>query len=175
MFYVSIDFVISILEAVCCQMFFDIFADENWENRGKGIKSCIIMALGLVCFGMGKLLSTDFLILKEAIVIAATAVIMILIAGFELKKAAILASLFQGLLLAMEYLAYIFMQIIVSDEINVSNMEGTLSTFIAIIDMLLLFLCVVLIRRMFKGQKTGYSMMRSGLNLLYFQSLQLLH
>lgn len=91
MFYVSIDFVISILEAVCCQMFFDIFADENWENRGKGIKSCIIMALGLVYFGMGKLLSTDFLILKEAIVIAATAVIMILIAGFELKKAAILA------------------------------------------------------------------------------------
>lgn len=53
----------------------------------------------------------------------------------------------------MEYLAYIFMQIIVSDETNVSNMEGTLSTFIAIIDMLLLFLCVVLIQRMFKGQK----------------------
>lgn len=79
--------------------------------------------------------------------------VMVLLRDFGIKKAPILAFLFQGILVAMEYLAYVFIQMIVLDETNVSDTEGVLSTFIAIVDMLLVFLCVVLVRRLFKGHK----------------------
>ena len=152
MFYVTVDFVISFLEAICCQMFFDIFIDGSHVRKNNSIKLMVIVILGLLYFGMGRLLSPYFLI-KEVIVIAITAFTMIVIRGAEIKRASILALLFQGLLVAMEYLAYIFMQIIVSDAMNVSNKEEMMNSFVAIIDMLLVFLCVVFIRRMFKGYK----------------------
>lgn len=152
MFYVTVDFAISFFEAVCCQMFFDIFIDGSRVRKNKLVKMIIVVILGLLYFGMGRLLAPYFLI-KEVIVIAITALTMIVIRGAEIKRATILALLFQGLLVAMEYLAYIFMQIIVSDATNVSDKEGMMNSFVAIIDMLLVFLCVVFIRRMFKGYK----------------------
>ena len=152
MLYVSIDLIVSFLEAFCCQMFFDVFADENQERKGKIFKTVAIVILGLLYFGLGRILSSQFLV-KEVIVITVTAMVMVLLRDFGIKKAPILAFLFQGILVAMEYLAYVFIQMIVSDETNVSDTEGVLSTFIAIVDMLLVFLCVVLVRRLFKGHK----------------------
>ena len=149
MVYVTVDFAISFLEAICCQMFFDIFIDGNHGRKNKLVKMIVVVILGLLYFGIGRLLAQYFLI-KEFIVIAITALTMIVAKGAEIKRAFILALLFQGLLVAMEYLAYIFMQIIVSDAMNVSN-KGMMNSFVAIIDMLLVFSCVVLIRRMFKG------------------------
>ncbi|WP_083354572.1 sensor histidine kinase [Lachnobacterium bovis] len=133
-------------------MFFDVFADENQEQKGKIFKTVAIVILGLLYFGLGRILSSQFLV-KEVIVITVTAMVMVLLRDFGIKKAPILAFLFQGILVAMEYLAYVFIQMIVSDETNVSDTEGVLSTFIAIVDMLLVFLCVVLVRRLFKGHK----------------------
>ncbi len=152
MFYVSIDLIISFLEAFCCQMFFDIFMDENQERKGRIFKVSTMMILGLLYFGLGRLLSNQFIV-KEVIVIAVTAITMIVLRDFKLKKTPILAILFQGLLVAMEYLAYVFIQMIVSDTMKITEVEGGISTFIAIMDMLLVFLCVVFIRRMFKGHK----------------------
>ena len=152
MLYVSIDLIVSFLEAFCCQMFFDVFANENQERKGKIFKTVAIVILGLLYFGLGRILSSLFLV-KEVIVITVTAMVMVLLRDFGIKKAPILAFLFQGILVAMEYLAYVFIQMIVSDETNVSDTEGVLSTFIAIVDMLLVFLCVVLVRRLFKGHK----------------------
>ena len=136
---VSIDLIISFLEAFCCQMFFDIFIDENQDRKGRAFKVAAMMVLGLLYFGLGRLLPTQFIV-KELIVIAVTAITMIVLRDFKLKKAPILAILFQGLLVAMEYLAYVFIQMIVSDALIITESEETISTFIAIMDMLLIML-----------------------------------
>ena len=152
MLHVSIDFVVSFLEAFCCQMFFDVFSDESQERKGKIFKLVVIVILGLLYFGLGRFLTSQFLF-KEVIVIAVTAIVMVILRDFGVKKAPILAVLFQGLLVAMEYLAYVFIRMLVADEMDITDTEGLLSTFIAIVDMLFVFLCVVLIRRLFKGHK----------------------
>ncbi len=146
------DIIITFFEAVCCQMFFSIFSDENKKYKKGKYRIITTGVLGLLYFAVGNILASNF-ILREIIGIVITSVIMIMIRDIKIKKAGVLSIFFFGLLVAVEYLAFIYMQIVASDPGDASGKEEVIISFIAIVDMLILFLCILFIRRFFRGKQ----------------------
>ncbi len=146
------DIIITFFEAVCCQMFFSIFSDENKKYKKGKYRIITTVVLGLFYFADGNILASNF-ILREITGIVITSVIMIMIRDIKIKKAGVLSILFFGLLVAVEYLAFIFMQIVASDPGDASGKEEVIISFIAIVDMLILYLCILFIRRLFRGKQ----------------------
>lgn len=143
------DIIITFLEAFCCQLFFDVFEDDNQEKEDKKYKALTVILLGIFYLADGFVLSSNF-ILRELAGISITALIMFFIRNFKIQKACVLSLLFFGLLVAVEYFAYIFMQIVVSDKDSIGIREKMINSFIAIVDLLILFLTILSVRRLFR-------------------------
>lgn len=152
MFFDVVDSVVVLFEAICCQMFFDVFYDEDEERRDTVTGIIAIVVLFFLYVVLSRLLAFNFL-LKEVAVIAAIMATMCLTHRIALKKSVLFASLYQGLLVAMEYVAYIIVQKLFPDIKTMSDEEEMLGRLIVIIDLMMMLLLVAVIRRRLKGHK----------------------
>ena len=91
---------LTILEIICCKIFFESFGEKRSENNWRNIS----IILGTIICGYAiALLFYDQFILKQVLVIVVIALFMSFYLKIYFRKAIILSLLFQGLLLSIDY------------------------------------------------------------------------
>lgn len=136
-------------EVLCCKMFYEIFGTlrrRGWMNVVQLIilECCVFIAAR----GLG-----DLFIVKQIVMVSIFAVFMFWHMKISVKKSFILASLYQAMLLSIEYLAY---------SINVEmfsgrEMSGTKydlgNVLVILLGKAIVLLCILVIKKQF-GKKS---------------------
>lgn len=151
MFIYFFSLAIIAFEVICCKMFFESFCHLPLEHR-KWPKVLLILLLIFAYYMCGLTLSS-WIVVKQIIAICVTAVIMLFYFGISIKKSLVLAMLYQGLLLLVDYLVYAGNSAIISKEGVVHNEYALEGNLVVIFSKVILFLCILLIKKQF-GKKT---------------------
>lgn len=142
---------LTILEIICCKIFFESFAEKRSENS---LRNCSIILGSIICGYVIALLFYDKFILKQIIVIVVIALFMSLYLKIHFRKAVIFSLLFQGLLLSVDYFT-LWLNVSLFNsiaEINKSHFVG--GSLITVLAKIILFLMVLLIRKKI-GEKSA--------------------
>ena len=148
MIYTVSDFLISVIEAMGCLMFFEVFREKEYE-RLKFLWKAILVAVLAVSFNVVYGLYRGDFLLMEVVVIVVICAIMIIPNGCRLLSTIGIACLFQGYLLVVDYLAYSF---IIDIMENGPFVDGSMDVFVGLIlfiDMIVLLLSIMLLRHIF--------------------------
>ena len=89
MFTYFFSLVIIIFEAICCNLFYDVFCKENSRLR-KSQKVLLMLSL-ICCYYLCGLFLSDMLILKMTLVVLAAVIIMSFYFEISIKKSVIFA------------------------------------------------------------------------------------
>lgn len=145
MFYYIQSLLIIVLEILCCIFFFNIFGEKKKENsRWKGYFIIGGMIIGEYVLAVG--LANNFL-LKQISIVLFIAILMKLYYKMSLGKSVVLSTLFQGLLLIVDYFVLL---------INLYFLRGTSapegknlmqSYLVIVLGRVIFFLIVIVIRR----------------------------
>lgn len=156
---------LTILEMICCKIFFETFGkkrtENNYENYG------IILGLIISIYSLALLFYEKFFV-KQILVVIVIALFMIMYLKIRFDKALILSLLFQGLLLSVDYITLwlnvsLFHSIEEIDELH--YVGGSLVTILAKI---MLFLCVLLIRKKVGDKSTDVLGNTDWLRFIFF-------
>lgn len=136
---------IIILELVCCNIFFESFCDERSGQKKwrKVLLAGVFFVLDYACI---LLLAQNF-ILKQIAIICLFMIIMYLYYKVSIGKALVLSALYQGLLLFVDYIAYIVNSSIFLKKTVLQTSETLTKSLIIVFGKILLFLCVLSIRK----------------------------
>lgn len=156
---------LTVLEMICCKMFFETFGKKRSENRW--INYGIILGATILGYSIA-LIFYDLFFLKQILVITEIAFFMVLYLKLHFGKAFILSLLFQGLLLSVDYFT-LWLNVSLFNsvaEINEShNVGGYLVTVLAKI---LLFMVVLMIRKKIGGRSSEVLMDIDWLRFIFF-------
>lgn len=148
--YVS-SLAIIIFEVFCCKMFFESFCLTSKDNFS--IKKIFILMVQVAgYYGCGLMLS-QWLVVKQLAACIITAGIMSIYYKISLKKSAILSMLYLGLVLLVDYVVYAGNRIMFSGAGEVQGGYVLAGNLVIILDKIILFICILLIKRQF-GKKT---------------------
>ena len=156
---------LTVLEMICCKMFFETFGKKRSENRW--INYGIILGATILGYSIA-LIFYDLFFIKKILVITEIAFFMVLYLKLHFGKAFILSLLFQGLLLSVDYFT-LWLNVSLFNsvaEINEShNVGGYLVTVLAKI---LLFMVVLMIRKKIGGRSSEVLMDIDWLRFIFF-------
>ena len=153
MYYLFMDFAIIVLEAVCCQMFFDVFQNKNDTGRRRFHKKIMAVLLMSALSFIAARLFCDMILIKQMVIFLLIVSIMTLVQSVPYKKAAVCALLFQGMLVVMEYLALIFVEIVIPDIESMDATQEVIGRALIVISLFFCFVTILLIKRIFRGHK----------------------
>ncbi len=149
--YVS-SLAIIIFEVFCCKMFFESFCVTSKDNFS--IKKIFILMMQVAgYYGCGLLLS-QWLVIKQLAACLIMAGFMSVYFKISLKKSAILSMLYLGLMLLVDYVAYVGNRMMFSGAGEVENGYVLAGNLVIIFDKIILFICILLIRRQFGKKST---------------------
>lgn len=97
------DALIILVEIICCEIFFETFA----ERKGKRAYTPYFVVMGLsgAVYFLSYILEDQF-ILKEIFIIIITALVMVLYLTIKVIKSLVLAVLYQSLVLVVDYCGF---------------------------------------------------------------------
>ena len=149
---------IVILEVLCCRLFFETFAsrrNENhkWRNRG------IIASLVLVLYLLVILLLNQFLA-KQVLVVIMISVFMFAYAKVDIIKSLILAGLFQGLVLIIDYVCLLSSMLIYERVILTDETYSIQVSVLIVLAKAILFLVILIISKIV-DKDSSYTLTRS--------------
>lgn len=173
MLYAVNDALIVIFEVICCELLYGTFNTNDESNKGKKKNVIITAGLSALLFAVVKLLSGQFVI-KQIAVIFLILAIMKMTYDISWAKSTALACLFQGLLVTVEYLAYFIVQILAEDVTNMNTKEELLSRLIAAIDLILLFIIILALKRRFQKYKNWLMRDEEWIRFIIFPVLSLM-
>lgn len=135
---------LTVLEMICCKIFFEIFGEKRlknkWENYG------IVLGLIISVYSLALLFYEQFFI-KQILVIAVIALFMILHLNIHFGKALILSLLFQGLLLSIDY-ATLWLNVSLFHSIaEIDELHYVGGSLVMVLAKVILFLVVLFIRK----------------------------
>lgn len=143
MFTYFFSLVIIIFEAICCNLFYDVFCKENSRLR-KSQKVLLMLSL-ICCYYLCGLFLSDMLILKMTLVVLAAVIIMSFY--FEISiKISHFALLYQGLSIIVDYIAYISNNTIISKAGEVQKGYALEGSLVVIFSKITVFLCILLLK-----------------------------
>lgn len=156
---------LTILEMICCKIFFETFGKKRTENNYKNYG--IILGLIISIYSLALLFYEKFFV-KQILVVIVIALFMIMYLKIRFDKALIMSLLFQGLLLSVDYITLwlnvsLFHSIEEIDELH--YVGGSLVTILAKI---MLFLCVLLIRKKVGDKSTDVLGNTDWLRFIFF-------
>lgn len=142
---------LTVLEMLCCKMFFEAFAnrksDNKWRNYG------IILGLIIIVYSTA-LLFNNRIVLKQILVIVVIAFFMMLYFEIHLQKALMLSLLFQGLLLSIDYFT-LWLSVSLFNSIAEINDKHYVGGYLIIfLSKIILFMVVLIIRKKI-GEKSS--------------------
>ena len=144
--------VIIIFEAICCNLFYDVFCKENSRLR-KSQKVLLMLSL-ICCYYLCGLFLSDMLILKMTLVVLAAVIIMSFYFEISIKKSVIFALLYQGLSIIVDYIAYISNNTIISKAGEVQKGYALEGSLVVIFSKITVFLCILLLKKHFGKKST---------------------
>lgn len=136
-------------EVLCCKMFYEIFGTlrrRGWMNVVQLIilECCVFIAAR----GLG-----DLFIVKQIVMVSIFAVFMFWHMKISVKKSFILASLYQAMLLSIEYLAYsINVEMFSSREMSRTKYDLG-NVLVILLGKAIVLLCILVIKKQF-GKKS---------------------
>ena len=142
---------LTILEMFCCKMFFETFEKKRSENRWRNYG--IILGLIIFVYTIAIIFYNQFL-LKQIFIILMIAAAMFIYVRIHFVKSLILALLFQGLLLSIDYFT-LWVNVSLFDSIAEINKQQHVGGYlVTILAKVLLFMVVLVIRKKF-GKKSS--------------------
>lgn len=152
MFYFFMDFMIIILETVCCLMFFDVFHKEKEDTTPSLSKMVSVAIISIISFFAASGLN-NMPVVKQIVMFLLIVIVMTSLRKVPLKKSVVLTFLFRGLLLLVEFFAYMFVKMMVPDIEKMDVTQEVAGRIVVIIDLLFCFVAVLLISRIFEAHK----------------------
>ncbi len=153
MYYLFMDFVIIILEAVCCQIFFEVFHNvKGIDNNILCRRVIAVLLMSGSCYVAARVFN-DMILLKQIVMFLLIVSIMTFVRSIPFKKAMVLSLLFQGMLAVMEYVALIFAEIVIPDIESMDARQEIIGRVIIVISLFFCFVTVFLISRIFRGHR----------------------
>lgn len=152
MFYYLSSLAIMVFEMICCKIFYESFCN-NQNGKGK-VKKVLLLGTMLVLEYVCIIYLAQWLILKVAVLILIIAYFMQQYFLINFKKSVVLAILFQGILLLVDYIIYSVSSALFTSVEEIEQhyvMEGSL---IIVFGKIVLFLCIMLIKKQFGKRKT---------------------
>lgn len=148
--YYILGFITTIIEAICCLLFYDAFSEKRYKDRG------INLILGVFTIGVfvSAVFALDnYMVVKLLVLIIAITLIMTLSKKLVLWKSFVIAMLYYGLIGAIDILFYIsYMALIDNFHVPYSEINWSLAT---ILSKLADFLAVIIIKKhVSKGDST---------------------
>lgn len=155
-----------LLEILCCKIFFESFGSKRHPDafvvNVTGIAVLIFLTYFMAVF------LDKYLILKEILIILATAVIMFGMLNISLLKAIILSALFQGLVLLVDYFVLLLNVAVFQSTAVIEQVYYVQGSLLVILGKAILFLIVLLISHSI-GQKSSAVLLDSEwLRFLFF-------
>ena len=149
--YVS-SLAIIIFEVFCCRMFFESFCLTSKDNLNLR-KIFILMMQVAAYYGCGLMLS-QWLVIKQLVACLIMAVFMGIYFKISFKKSAILSMLYLGLAVLVDYVAYVGNRMMFSGAGEVQGGYVLAGNLVIIFDKIILFICILLIKRQFGKKST---------------------
>ena len=148
--YYILGFITTIIEAICCLLFYDAFSEKRYKDRG------INLFLGVFTIGVfvSAVFALDnFMVVKLLVLIISITLIMTISKKLVLWKSFVIAMLYYGLIGAIDILFYIsYMALIDNFHVPDSEINWSLAT---ILSKLADFLAVIIIKKhVSKGDST---------------------
>lgn len=148
--YYILGFITTILEAICCLLFYDAFSEKRYKSRGINL---FLAALTVGVFITAVFTLDNYMVVKLLVLIVAITLIMTLSKKLVLWKSFVIAMLYYGLIGAIDILFYIsYMALIDNFHVPDSGINWSLA---AILSKLADFLAVIIIKKhVSKGDST---------------------
>ncbi len=141
--------VVTVLEAICCFLFFDVFRPQRIEYKSKNRRILAIVCLSDSLLLTAFLISWDFF-LKQFVGVVCISLTMIFIMGYGYLQAFVLSILFWGFINATEYLGVLILEFVTGDTQNPSDAQVFAAINIPLLNLLIILLSIILLRRVFR-------------------------
>lgn len=156
---------LTILEMICCKIFFETFGKKRTENNYKNYG--IILGLIISIYSLALLFYEKFFV-KQILVVIVIALFMIMYLKIRFDKALILSLLFQGLLLSVDYIT-LWLNVSLFHSIEeIDEMHYVGSSLVTVLAKIMLFLCVLLIRKKVGDKSTDVLGNTDWLRFIFF-------
>lgn len=163
MIYFLQGYLVVLLEAFCCKIFFEIFCSVE-EKQPKMRQMGMPLLLSFLLFAGAVVFSAHFGI-KEVVLILIVTFVMKYYNGQTLKKNVVLTIIFQSIVLIVDYVAVIF----TADYIyEVEITSYLVQSLVVILAKSILFLVIMLIRNIFAKKEMKYFNDENWLKFLFF-------
>ncbi len=136
-------YLIVVLEIICCKIFFDTFCKQNISIRCN--QFLCFFSLSIVDFIIVLVLS-EYFFFKEFSVILVTSIAMTFYTQKSMKKNIVLTIIYQGILLITDYITIIIKSIFFPGIDVTFAITGIM---VLLLDKIILFLFVIIIKRIF--------------------------
>ena len=148
--YYILGFITTIIEAICCLLFYEAFSEKRYKSRGINL---FLGALTVGVFITAVFTLDNYMVVKLLVLIVAITLIMTLSKKLVLWKSFVIAMLYYGLIGAIDILFYIsYMALIDNFHVPDSGINWSLAT---ILSKLADFLAVIIIKKhVSKGDST---------------------
>lgn len=159
-------FLLVVLEILCCKIFFEIFAKKKHEKstlKNYGNILCLIVFVYVIA-----LFLAEQVIIKQLLIIVITALVMTIYFKLNYWRALIFATLYQGLLLAIDYFTLWLNVSIFHSIAEISESHYVEGYLIAILGKVFLFLVVLVIRKRIGGKSSEVLMDTEWLRFIFF-------
>ena len=144
-------FLIVIFEMLCCCIFFDTFFKSKTSSFKKGLQILLLT----FCVTMAALIFSDNLLIRQLLVVNIQALFMFWMYNGSLKKIYILALIFQGIVLTVDSLVLAITSRFFVDE-NLPESDYIVPAMMVVaFGKIVLFLCVLIIQRIFWKKNIG--------------------
>lgn len=156
---------LTILEMICCKIFFETFGKKRTENNYKNYG--IILGLIISIYTLALLFYEKFFV-KQILVVIVIALFMIMYLKIRFDKALILSLLFQGLLLSVDYIT-LWLNVSLFHSIEeIDEMHYVGGSLVTVLAKIMLFLCVLLIRKKVGDKSTDVLGNTDWLRFIFF-------
>lgn len=152
------------IEAMCCKSFFETFG----KIRHKGWINFIQAMLLLCSMFFYSYALYEYFVLRQLIAISVFSLFMLWHVEISLKKSFVLAILFDALLLAMDYLAYLIIGRLSLDGNLSKQQHGIRAVLAYLLAKVLLFFLILVIRKQFGKKSMDMMLDTEWLRFLFF-------
>ena len=141
--------IIIVLEAYACFLFFDVFQpkEKYRDSRINRIITFVILSVLLIILAYSL---QSYFILRQIINVVIISLTMFFVRKYGLVQSFVISFVFQGLLMATEYLGLLIAKIFVNDMDNMNIIEQISVMNVGLITLIIMLMCIVLVRRLFR-------------------------
>ncbi|MCM1500468.1 MAG: GHKL domain-containing protein [Clostridium sp.] len=166
MLYYIQSFLIVALEIICAKIFFETFAvkraeNAEWKNNGA------IFAIMLIVFFLAVIFREN-VILKQVFVILSIAALMFAYLKIRFLKSVVLSLLFEGILLVLDYLSFLFIVMLFDGVAEIEKMYAFQGHLLTLFSKIVLFFVIIMIRKKFGKDSLDMMTDREWLRFIVF-------